>query len=117
MKWAIILFLPFLLISQDSVYTFTAEEVVIMHNGIRELQIADSLNQEIIENFKNQICIYVSQLEQDSVIIDLQEQKVNELGVQIELYKEKLPKWYDHKSIWYTFGILTVLVVKVLLVV
>ena len=95
-----------LLFSQQT-YTFTEEEVKSLYSSIQELENADSLNQKIIENLNEQIYIYIQQTEIDSTII---ENYKEQLELKDEMIKNIEPKWYDNKYIWYSYGILSMLV-------
>ena len=95
-----------LLFSQQT-YTFTEEEVKSLYSSIQELENADSLNQKIIENLNEQIYMYIQQTEIDSTII---ENYKEQLELKDEMIKNIEPKWYDNKYIWYSYGILSMLV-------
>ena len=95
-----------LLFSQQT-YTFTEEEVKSLYSSIQELENADSLNQKIIENLNEQIYMYIHQTEIDSTII---ENYKEQLELKDEMIKNIEPKWYDNKYIWYSYGILSMLV-------
>ena len=101
-----ILLIVSMLIPQQT-YTFTEEEVKSLYNSIQQLEQSDSLNQKIIENLNEQIYIYIQQTEIDSTII---ENYKEQLELKDEMIKNIEPKWYDNKYIWYSYGILSMLV-------
>ncbi len=102
---SILLMLSILL--PQKTYEFTEEEVQSLYSSIQELEFADSTNQKIIENLNEQIYMYIHQTKIDSTIID-------NLNEQIELKNDMIknikPKWYDNKYLWYSYGILSMIV-------
>ena len=105
-KFISILVIVGLLFPQKT-YEFTEEEVKSLYSSIQELEQSDSLNQKIIENLNEQIYIYIHQTEIDSTII---ENYKEQLELKDEMIKNIEPKWYDNKYIWYSYGILSMLV-------
>ena len=95
-----------LLFSQQT-YTFTEEEVKSLYSSIQELENADSLITQIIENLNEQIYMYIQQTEIDSTII---ENYIEQLELKDEMIKNIEQKWYDNKYLWYSYGILSMLV-------
>ena len=87
-------------------YTFTEEEVKSLYTSIQELENADSLNQKIIENLNSQIYMYIQQTEIDSAII---EDYKKQIEIQEEMIKTIKPKWYDNKYLWYSYGVLSMI--------
>tara|TARA_Y100000310_G_C20515288_1_gene730881 strand:+ start:520 stop:870 length:351 start_codon:yes stop_codon:yes gene_type:complete len=107
MKLFIVLLLTVSLLLPQTTYEFTKEEVQTLYASIRELENADSLNTKIIENLESQIYMYIQEHETDSLII---ENYKEQLALQEEMIKEVKPKWYDNKYLWYSCGILSMLV-------
>ena len=103
----ITIFLSFSLIFPQKTYSFTEEEVKAFRESIIELENADSTNQKIIKNLNEQIYMYIQQTEIDSTII---ENYKDQLELKDEMIKNIEPKWYDNKYIWYSYGILSMLV-------
>jgi len=99
--------LIFSIIFSQATYEFTEEEVQSLYQSIQELEYADSTNQKIIENLNEQIYIYIHQTEIDSTII---ENYKEQLELKDEMIKNIKPKWYDNKYLWYSYGILSMLV-------
>ena len=91
----------------QTTYEFTEEEVQSLYGSIQELEFADSTNQKIIENLNEQIYMYIQQTEIDSTII---ENYKEQLELKDEMIKNIKPKWYDNKYIWYSYGILSMIV-------
>ena len=91
----------------QKIYEFTEEEVQNLYSAIQELEFADSTNQKIIENLNEQIYIYIQQTEIDSAII---ENYKEQLELKDEMMKNIESKWYDNKYIWYSYGVLSILV-------
>ena len=78
-----------------------------LYSSIQELENADSINTQIINNLEEQIELYINQTETDSLII---ENYKEQLVLQEEMIKEVKPKWYDNKYLWYSYGILSMIV-------
>ncbi len=99
------------LISQEPCkgHCLSDEDVINLRTSIMELENADSLNQKTIENLNSQIYMYIQKNNNDSLIINLQDEKINFLENRVELYedmvKEVKPKWYDNKWLWFFGGI------------
>tara|TARA_B100000287_G_scaffold392151_1_gene404326 strand:- start:167 stop:523 length:357 start_codon:yes stop_codon:yes gene_type:complete len=85
------------------------EDVKTLRTSILELENADSLNQKTIENLNSQIYMYIQKNNNDSLLINLQNQKLDVLETRLDLYedlvKEVKPKWYENKWIWFFGGI------------
>ena len=95
------------LLFPQKTYEFTEEEVKSLYSSIQELENADSLNTKIIENLNEQIYMYIQQTEIDSTII---ENYIEQLELKDEMIKNIEQKWYDNKYLWYSYGILSMLV-------
>jgi len=87
-------------------YEFTEEEVQIFYSSIQELEFTDSTNQKIIENLNEQIYMYIHS---DSLYQSQIEQYEKQIELQKVMIKEIKPKWYDNKYIWYTYGVLSMI--------
>ena len=107
LKLFLVLLLTFSFLFPQKTYTFTEEEVKSLYASIQELENADSLNQKIIENLNEQIYMYIQQTEIDSTII---ENYKEQLAIQEDMIKTIKPAWYDNKYLWYSYGILSMLV-------
>ena len=78
-----------------------------LYASIQELENADSLNQKIIKNLNEQIYMYIQQTETDNQII---ENYIEQLKLKEDFIKELKPKWYDNKYLWYSMGIVSMIV-------
>ena len=85
-------------------YEFTEEEVQSLYTSIQELENSDSTNQKIIENLNSQIYMYI---QSDSLYQSQIEQYEKQIELQKMMIKEVKPKWYDNKYLWYSYGVLT----------
>ena len=88
-------------------YEFTEEEVTNLFNSITELEYADSVNAAIIVNLKQQINTYEQQITDTDVIIAEQQKQ---LELKDELIKQIKPRWYEHKYLWYGYGVASVII-------
>ncbi len=110
-KLLVIMCMMSFLISQEPCkgHCLSDEDVINLRTSIMELENADSLNQKTIENLNSQIYMYIQKNNNDSLIINLQDEKINFLENRVELYedmvKEVKPKWYDNKWLWFFGGI------------
>ena len=107
MNIIITLFLIIGLVFPQNTYEFTEEEVKSLYNSIQELENADSTNQKIIKNLNEQIYMYIQQTEIDSTII---ENYIEQLKLKEDYIKELKPKWHENKYLWYSMGILSMVV-------
>tara|TARA_R100001163_G_C5046986_1_gene184193 strand:+ start:87 stop:428 length:342 start_codon:yes stop_codon:yes gene_type:complete len=87
------------------------EQTINITNSLKELEFKDSTNTKIIGNLNGQIKLYMEQHANDSLLINLNEQKSILLNERIKLYnelvKEVKPKWYENKWLWFTLGVIT----------
>ena len=107
LKLFLVLLLTFSFLFPQKTYTFSEEEVKSLYASIQELENTDSSNQKIIENLNEQIYMYIQQTEIDSTII---ENYKEQLKLKDEMIKEIKPKWYDNKYLWYSYGILSMII-------
>ena len=61
----------------------------------------------IINNFNGQLQLYLHQTNIDSTII---ENYIEQLKLKEDFIKELKPKWYDNKYLWYSMGIVSMIV-------
>ena len=95
------------LLFPQKTYEFTEEEVQSLYGSIQELEFADSTNQKIIENLNEQIYMYIQQTEIDSTII---ENYIEQLKLKEDFIKELKPAWHENKYLWFSMGILSMVV-------
>ena len=111
-KFFIILYLwPLMLFSQMPDTCFTENEIIDISETLDSLYYTDSLNNEIISQQETLISELETIAKLDSIELMYINKKIELLNSNIELYiqREKYlkPKWYDHKVIWFTSGIIT----------
>ena len=95
------------LLFPQKTYEFTEEEVTSLYSSIQGLEKSDSLNQKIIENLNEQIYMYIQQVETDSLII---QNYIEQLKLKDDLIKEIKPKWHENKYLWFSMGIVSILI-------
>ena len=86
---------------------YTDEEAQNIELYITELEQKDGNNSKIINNLNEQIQLYIQQTEIDSGII---ENYKEQLALQEEMIKTIKPAWYDNKYLWYSMGIVSMIV-------
>ena len=62
---------------------------------------------KINKNLNEQIYIYIQQTEIDSTII---ENYIEQLKLKEDYIKELKPKWHENKYLWYSMGVLSMIV-------
>jgi len=110
--YCLLISLTFLMSQEPCEGTCLSEEQTInITNSLKELEFKDSTNTKIIGNLNGQIKLYMEQHANDSLLINLNEQKSILLNERIKLYnelvKEVKPKWYENKWLWFTLGVIT----------
>ena len=86
---------------------YTDEEAQNIELYITELEQKDGNNSKIINNLNEQIQLYIQQTEIDSGII---ENYKEQLAIQEEMIKTIKPAWHENKYLWYSMGILSMIV-------
>ena len=86
---------------------YTDEEVQNIESYITKLEHKTKYDSLILKNLEEQIELNIQRIDIDSTII---ENYIEQLQLKEELMKELKPKWYDHKYLWFTMGILSTLV-------
>ena len=86
---------------------YTDEEAQNIELYITELEQKDGNNSKIINNLNEQIQVYIQQTEIDSGII---ENYKEQLAIQEDMIKTIKPAWYDNKYLWYSMGIVSMIV-------
>ena len=86
---------------------YTDEEAQNIELYITELEQKDGNNSKIIKNLNEQIQLYIQQTEIDSGII---ENYKEQLAIQEDMIKTIKPAWYDNKYLWYSMGIVSMIV-------
>ncbi len=107
----IILLWPLFLKGQMPDTCFTENEIIEISETLDSLYYLDSINNEIISQQETLISELETIANLDSIELLYTNKKIELLNNNIELYiqREKYlkPKWYDHKVIWFSSGILT----------
>ena len=86
---------------------YTDEEAQNIELYITELEQKDSNNSKIINNLNEQIQVYIQQTEIDSGII---ENYKEQLAIQEDMIKTIKPAWHENKYLWYSMGVLSMIV-------
>ena len=110
--YCLLISLTFLMSQEPCEGTCLSEdEAINIANSLKSLEHKDSTNTLIISNLNGQIKLYMEQHANDSLLINLNEQKSILLNERIKLYnelvKEVKPKWYENKWLWFTLGVIT----------
>ncbi len=110
--YCLLISLTFLMSQEPCEGTCLSEdEAINIANSLKSLEYKDSTNTLIISNLNDQIKLYMEQHANDSLLINLNEQKSILLNERIKLYnelvKEVKPKWYENKWLWFTLGVIT----------
>lgn len=107
-----ILLLPITTLGQTVTDTcFTTQQILDISETIDELYYKDSINNVLLTQQTAVIQKQDELLHLDSVQITYKQQQIQLLQENINLYikqqKNLQPKWYNHKIIWFSAGILT----------
>ena len=86
---------------------YTDEEAQNIELYITELEQKSSSDSLIIGNLQEQIQLYLQQTNIDSTII---ENYIEQLKLKEDLIKELKPAWYDNKYLWYSMGVVSMIV-------
>lgn len=109
MKYILAILLSVSLFGQ---HVFTDEQVVEIANQIKALQHSDSLKTVQIEIYEDLIKQYEEQSKIDSSLILKKDEQIELLEEQNEALEEQAdlvkPKWYESKWLYYTYGVVSV---------
>ena len=86
---------------------YTDEEAQNIVLYITELEQKNSLDSLIINNLNEQLQLYLQQTQIDSGIIT---NYMEQITLQEELMKELKPKWHENKYLWFSMGIVSMIV-------
>jgi hypothetical protein len=111
-KLLILLVFPFFSYTQTQVDTcFTPEEIQDISFVLDSLYELDSLNKIIIARQEKLVSDLKTVMTLDSLELAYRVKQIDLLNENIDLYIERerhlKPKWWEHKAIWFTAGILT----------
>ena len=96
-------------VQEPKTYSFTEEQVLGFTNAIKELELKDSLNVSLVEDYE----VMVKRLEAtaaiDSMLIANKTTQIDLLKDTNKLLEQKVklvrPKWYENKWLYFTFGV------------
>ena len=86
---------------------YTDEEAQNIELYITELEQNGSRDSLIINNLNEQLQLYLQQTNIDSTII---ENYIEQLKLKEDYIKELKPKWHENKYLWYSMGVLSMIV-------
>ena len=86
---------------------YTDEEAQNIELYITELEQNGSRDSLIINNLNEQLQLYLQQTNIDSTII---ENYIEQLKLKEDLIKELKPKWHENKYLWYSMGIVSMII-------
>ena len=86
---------------------YTDEEAQNIELYITELEQNGSRDSLIINNLNGQLQLYLQQTNIDSTII---ENYIEQLKLKEDFIKELKPKWHENKYLWYSMGIVSMIV-------
>mgnify|MGYP006149596595 FL=1 len=113
MRYIIYILFVGLLFAQDvqepKTYSFTEEQVLGFTNAIKELELKDSLNVSLVEDYEAMVKRLEATAAIDSMLIANKTTQINLLKDTNKLLEQKVklvqPKWYENKWIYFTFGV------------
>jgi hypothetical protein len=118
-KLLVILLFPLTSFSQIADTCFTEQQVLDISFTLDSLTELNDINEQIISEQKHLLEKQGKLIELDSMQIAYREQQLVLLQKNIDLYVERekrlQPKWYDHKALWFSGGILTTLFTGVII--
>ena len=117
----LILLFPITLFGQTVTDTcFTEQQIHDISETLDELYYQDSVNNELISQQDAVIEKKNELLHLDSLQLEYKQQQIYLLEENINLYikqqKSLQPKWYNHKILWFSSGILTTILTGKLIV-
>jgi len=101
------------LAQDDTLYTFTAEEVKNMESVFIKCANKDS----VISELDLQIKLYKRYSENDSIKFQLKESEIKVLEEHMQLYIDELAwqtRWYNHRYLWFGYGVGTIYLASII---
>ena len=96
-------------VSEPKTYSFTEEQVLGFTNAIKELELKDSLNVSLVEDYEAMVKRLEATAAIDSMLIANKTTQLNLLKDTNELLEQKVklvrPKWYENKWLYFTYGV------------
>jgi hypothetical protein len=113
MRYIIYILFVGLLFAQDvqepKTYSFTEEQVLGFTNAIKELELKDSLNVSLVEDYEAMVKRLEATAVIDSMLIANKTTQLTLLKDTNKLLEQKVklvqPKWYENKWLYFTFGV------------
>ena len=113
MRYIIYILFVGLLFAQDvqepKTYSFTEEQVLGFTNAIKELELKDSLNVSLVEDYEAMVKRLEATAAIDSMLIANKTTQLNLLKDTNKLLEQKVklvrPKWYENKWLYFTYGV------------
>ena len=113
MRYIIYILFVGLLLAQDvqepKTYSFTEEQVLGFTNAIKELELKDSLNVSLVEDYEAMVKRLEATAAIDSMLIANKTTQLNLLKDTNKLLEQKVklvrPKWYENKWLYFTYGV------------
>ena len=114
MRYIIYILFVGLLFAQDvqepKTYSFTEEQVLGFTNAIKELELKDSLNVSLVEDYEAMVKRLEATAAIDSMLIANKTTQIDLLKDTNKLLEQKVklvrPKLYENKWLYFTFGVL-----------
>ena len=96
-------------IQEPKTYSFTEEQVLGFTNAIKELELKDSLNVSLVEDYEAMVKRLEATAAIDSMLIANKTTQIDLLKDTNKLLEQKVklvrPKWYENKWLYFTFGV------------
>ena len=96
-------------VQEPKTYSFTEEQVLGFTNAIKELELKDSLNVSLVEDYEAMVKRLEATAVIDSMLIANKTTQLNLLKDTNKLLEQKVklvrPKWYENKWLYFTFGV------------
>ena len=113
MRYIIYILFVGLLFAQDiqepKTYSFTEEQVLGFTNAIKELELKDSLNVSLVDDYEAMVKRLEATAVIDSMLIANKTTQLTLLKDTNKLLEQKVklvrPKWYENKWLYFTFGV------------
>ena len=97
-------------VDETKTYTFTEEQVLGFTNAIKELELKDSLNVSLVEDYEAMVKRLEATAAIDSMLIANKTTQIDLLKDTNKLLEQKVklvrPKWYENKWLYFTYGVL-----------
>ena len=96
-------------IQEPKTYSFTEEQVLGFTNAIKELELKDSLNVSLVEDYEAMVKRLEATAVIDSMLIANKTTQLTLLKDTNKLLEQKVklvrPKWYENKWLYFTYGV------------